>query len=110
MVAGVKPTEVGPLTATSLVCQTLGGPLGLAAVTAYAEMRTRSRLESAFDTLNRSALDDAARAALGDGYTGSLLICAGLAVVVVILVVAFVKFTPEDIREGKAAEAAAQRG
>jgi hypothetical protein len=25
-------------------------------------------------------------------------------------VVAFVKFTPEDIREGKAAEAAAQRG
>ena len=110
VVAGVKPTEVGPLTATSLVCQTLGGPLGLAAVTAYAEMRTRSRLGSAFDTLNRSALDDAARAALGDGYTGSLLICAGLAVVVVILVVAFVKFTPEDIREGKAAEAAAQRG
>ena len=110
VVAGVKPTEVGPLTATSLVCQTLGGPLGLAAVTAYAEMRTRSRLGSAFDTMNRSALDDAARAALGDGYTGSLLICAGLAVVVVILVVAFVKFTPEDIREGKAAEAAAQRG
>jgi len=30
--------------------------------------------------------------------------------VVVILVVAFGKFTPEDIREGKAAEAAAQRG
>lgn len=108
VVAGVKPAEVGPLTATSLVCQTLGGPLGLAAVTAFAEARARRELGPAFDTLDRSALSDAARVALGNGYTSSLLICAGLAAVVVVVVV-FVRFTPEDIREGRAAEAAAQQ-
>ncbi|MGS2663634.1 MFS transporter [Corynebacterium glucuronolyticum] len=105
VVAGVKPDEVGPLTATSLVSQTLGGPLGLAGVTAFAERVVRSGLgDAAFETLNRSALTEIQRAALGQGYTDSLLFCAALAACVVVICLVLVRFTPEDIREGKKAE------
>ncbi|WP_323374234.1 MFS transporter [Corynebacterium pygosceleis] len=110
VVAGVKPMDVGPLTATSLVSQTLGGPLGLAAVTAFAEYRARSILGTDFDRIDRAALDDAARAALGTGYTSSLLICAGLAIAVVVISLVSVRFTPEQIREGREAEKASTLG
>ncbi|EPD69896.1 drug:H+ antiporter-2 (14 Spanner) (DHA2) family drug resistance MFS transporter [Corynebacterium pyruviciproducens ATCC BAA-1742] len=111
VVAGVTPDEVGPLTATSLVCQTLGGPLGLAGVTAFSERVARSALgDPGFESLDRSLLNNVERDALGAGYTDSLLICATLAALVVIICLTLVRFTPEDIREGKVAEELANQG
>ncbi|RNE49751.1 MFS transporter [Corynebacterium alimapuense] len=107
VVAGVAPADVGPLTATALVSQTLGGPLGLAAVTAFGEARARSIVGDGFDSINREALTGLERTALAAGYTDSLLICAGLSALVVVIAVVFVRFTADDIREGKKAEAAA---
>lgn len=107
VVAGVKPQDVGPLTATSLVSQTLGGPLGLAAVTAVTEWIVRSKIGNAYDTIDRLNLTDAQRDALAAGYTGSLALCAALALVVLVIAVVKITFTPEDIAEGKKAEKAA---
>ena len=105
VVAGVRPDEVGPLTATSLVSQTLGGPLGLAAVTAVAESISRARLgDGVFDGLDHANLTVVEQAGLGAGYTQSLLLCAGLAVAVLVVALVWVSFTPEDIAEGKRAE------
>nr|WP_242516511.1 MFS transporter [Corynebacterium mendelii] len=109
VVAGVEPGSVGPLTATSLVCQTLGGPLGLAAVTAVAQWRSKDLLHRAgmsLDGLDRTDLSAAARDALGAGYTGSLLVCAGLAGLIVVVSLLLVSFTVTDIAEGKKAEQA----
>ena len=108
VVAGARPQTVGPLTATSLVSQTLGGPLGLAAVMAAAEMKTRSILGPTFDSINREALTQVQKAAFGAGYTNSLLICAVLAAAIVLISITLVRFTPADIAEGKKAEKAAQ--
>lgn len=108
VVAGAGPQTVGPLTATSLVSQTLGGPLGLAAVMAAAEMKTRSILGPAFDSINREALTQEQKAAFGAGYTNSLLICAVLAAAIVLISITLVRFTPADIAEGKKAEKVAQ--
>ena len=47
---------------------------------------------------------------MGAGYTDSLLICATLAALVVIICLTLVRFTPEDIREGKVAEELANQG
>ncbi|APT84977.1 MFS transporter [Corynebacterium aquilae] len=110
VVAGVKPADVGPLTATSLVCQTLGGPLGLAAVTAVAEATTSNILGTSTALLDREHLTVAQQAALGQGYTTSLLLCAALALAIVMIALWRITFTPVDIAEGKRAEAAAQRG
>ncbi|MDO4910922.1 MAG: MFS transporter [Corynebacterium sp.] len=95
VVAGVQSDKVGPLTATSLVSQTLGGPIGLAAVTAY--------------TTNRMASLDGSHAyKVGEAYPDSLLICAGLAAVVLVIAAIGVRFTPEDVAEGRKAEKASQ--
>ena len=110
VVAGVRPIDVGPLTATSLVAQTLGGPLGLAAATAVAESVTRHRLGEALDAVDRAHLTTQAREALGQGYTTSLMVCAGLALVIIALSAAFINFTPSDVAEGKKAEAQANEG
>ena len=105
VVAGVQPEEVGPLTATSLVSQTLGGPLGLAAVTALAELIARNRLgDEVFVALDRVHLTVAERVGLGAGYTQSLLLCGALAVAVCVVAVIWVRFSVEDIAEGKRAE------
>ncbi|MDO4908894.1 MAG: MFS transporter [Corynebacterium sp.] len=95
VVAGVKPQQVGPLTALSLVCQTLGGPLGLAVVTAY----TTSKMNS---------LSGTHAYMVGQAYPQSLLICAGLAALVLVVAAVGVRFTPADVAEGKAAEQMSQ--
>ncbi|PRQ12589.1 MFS transporter [Corynebacterium sp. 13CS0277] len=110
VVAGVRPADVGPLTATSLVCQTLGGPLGLAAVTAVAEATTRAALGSDPALIDRANLTLMEQQALGQGYTTSLLLCGALALTIVGIAIWRIRFTPIDIAEGKRAEAAAQRG
>ncbi|WP_238596986.1 MFS transporter [Corynebacterium heidelbergense] len=111
VVAGVRPEDVGPLTATSLVAQTLGGPLGLAAAAAVGESRTRSLLAGAYPAVQeRGALSPAIRDALAAGYTQSLLVCAGLAGIMAVMALVWVRFTPAEVAEGKKAEAAAQSG
>lgn len=106
IVAGVTPNQVGPLTATALVAQTLGGPLGLAATTAVGSMLVSRTYGSAI-TL-KEQLDEPMRHALAVGYTKSLLVCAALAVIAAGLVAVFVRFTPAEIAAGKEAEKLAQ--
>lgn len=109
VVAGAKPTEVGPLTASSLVCQTLGGPIGLAAATAVGERIATAHYGGSLAGLDREALSDTAKAALGAGYTGSLGVCLGLAAFAAVVAVLWVSYTTQDIAEGKAAEQAANQ-
>lgn len=109
VVAGVAPEDVGPLTATSLVAQTLGGPLGLAAASGIAEAITRGKLGEAYAQLDRTAMSAVEVEALSAGYTGSLLLCAGLTAALVVVVLLFNDFSATEIAEGKEAEAAAQR-
>nr|WP_245992267.1 MFS transporter [Corynebacterium choanae] len=104
VVAGVTPDQVGPLTACSLVCQTLGGPLGLAAVTAVGQAVTTRALGMDSSHIDRSMLTPVQQAALGAGYTYSLLVCAALAGVIVLLAITVISYTVADIQEGKKAE------
>ena len=110
VVAGVDPSDVGPLTATSLVAQTLGGPLGLAAASGIAEAITRNRLGDAYAQLDRTNMSTVEINALSAGYTGSLLLCAALTAVLIVVALVFIDFTAAEIAEGQEAEAVSQQG
>lgn len=86
VVAGVTPDQVGPLTATSLVSQTIGGPLGLAAASGVG-----------------SLVADPAR-----GYTTSLWVCAAFSLAIILIAATRITFSVSDIAEGKQAEQASQ--
>ncbi len=86
VVARVTPDQVGPLTATSLVSQTIGGPLGLAAAAGVG-----------------AYVADPAQ-----GYITSLWVCAVLSLAIILIAAARVRFSVEDIAEGKQAEQASQ--
>ena len=104
VVAGVKPIDVGPLTAISLVAQTLGGPIGLAFAGALAQSYTR-HLGGA--DIPITAMNDTQLHALGEGYLLTLFVCLGLAVLMGILSVLFVRFTVSEVVEGQKANEAA---
>ena len=108
VVAGVSPTEVGPLTALSLVAQTVGGPIGLAAVTAAGTWIGKRELGDGFLKIDHQVLTDATRQVVSDSYTHSLYVCAAFALVLALLCLRYVTFTPRDIAEGKKAEEASQ--
>lgn len=105
-VAGVGPTEIGPLTAIAQVAQTLGGPLALAVIGAAATSRTLS-----LGGTNGAAADMNADQlwALGEGYTFALVGCAGCAIIAGV-VAFFIRFTPQQVAQAHAAQEAAQRG
>lgn len=103
-VAGVKPIDVGPLTAISLVAQTLGGPIGLTFAGALAQSYTRHHggADIPITAMNASQLH-----ALGEGYLLTLFVCLGLAVLMGILSVLFIRFTVPEVVEGQKANEAA---
>lgn len=105
-VAGVGPAEIGPLTAIAQVAQTLGGPLALSVVGAMATSRTLS-----LGGTNGAAVDmnPTELAALGEGYTFSLVGCAVCAVIAGIVAL-FIRFTPQQVAQAHEAQEAAQRG
>jgi len=104
VVAGVGPNEIGPLTALAQVAQNLGGAIALVAVGAMVTSRTLSEggTTGPVDQMNASELD-----ALASGY-GLAFVCCALIAVAAGIVVLFMRFTPEDVAEGQAAQEVAQ--
>ncbi|GAC68948.1 DHA2 family efflux MFS transporter permease subunit [Gordonia soli] len=103
VVAGVAPTEIGPLTALAQVAQNLGGAVGLVAVGALVTSRTLSAGGTTGPVEN---MNDAQLSALAEGYGLAFASCAVIAVLAAVVVV-FMRFTPEEVAEGQAAQEAA---
>lgn len=103
-IANVSPDHIGPLTAIALVAQNLGGPLGLAVVSAMAAARTISLGGS---TGSAVMMDRPEIIALGEGYTFGLLGCAGLAAIAAVSAL-FIRYSSADVAQAKAAQDAAQ--
>ncbi|MGW0035868.1 DHA2 family efflux MFS transporter permease subunit [Gordonia sp. NPDC003376] len=103
VVAGVGPTEIGPLTALAQVAQNLGGAIGLVIVGAMVTSRALSQggTTAPVETMNETQL-----AAQADGYGLAFACCAGIAVIAAVVVL-FMRFTPEEVAEGQAAQEAA---
>ncbi|WP_254900636.1 MFS transporter [Rhodococcus sp. 1168] len=99
-IAGVRATEIGPLTAIALVAQTLGGPVALAVVGALVTSRTISLggTTGPATLMNETQLD-----ALSSGYMFALFCCA-VAAVVAGLAAFFIKFTPQQVAQAQAAQ------
>ncbi|SNS28317.1 MFS transporter [Rhodococcoides kyotonense] len=104
-VAGVGPSEIGPLTAIALVAQTLGGPLALAVIGALVTSRTLSLGGTSGPA---TSMDSVQLDALSSGYMFALFCCAICAVVAGI-VAYFIKFTPQEVAQGQAAQEDAQK-
>ncbi|GAB88814.1 putative major facilitator superfamily transporter [Gordonia rhizosphera NBRC 16068] len=103
VVAGVGPTEIGPLTALAQVAQNLGGAIGLVAVGAAVTSRA---LSEGGTTGPVEEMTPAQLAAQANGYGLAFACCAGIAVIAAIVVL-FMRFTPEEVAEGQAAQEAA---
>ncbi|WP_083962331.1 MFS transporter [Hoyosella altamirensis] len=104
-VAGVRSSEIGPLTAIALVAQTLGGALGLGAVGALATARTLSLGGS---TGPASAMNEVQLVALGEGYLFALVISSVIALLLTVVVAIWMRFTPAEVAQGRAAQGSAQ--
>jgi EmrB/QacA subfamily drug resistance transporter len=103
VVAGVGPSEIGPLTALAQVAQNLGGAIALVGVGAMVTSRTLSEggVTGPVEEMNADQLD-----ALASGY-GLAFVCCALIAVLAGVVVLFMRFTPADVAEGQAAQEAA---
>lgn len=106
VVAGVGPSEIGPLTALAQVAQQIGGAVGLVAVGA---MVTSRSLSLGGTTGPVEGMNDAQLQALASGYGLAFAACAGIAVLAG-AVVLFMRFTPDEVAEGQAAQEAANAG
>ncbi|MCX2966029.1 MFS transporter [Gordonia aquimaris] len=103
VVAGVGPTEIGPLTALAQVAQNLGGAIGLVAVGAAVTSRA---LSEGGTTRPVEEMNPTELAAQASGYGLAFACCAGIAVLAAVVVL-FMRFTPEEVAEGQAAQEAA---
>lgn len=103
-IAGVSPTEIGPLTAIALVAQTLGGPIALAVVGALVTSRT---LSLGGTTGSASLMNDGQLDALSSGYMFALFCCAIFALIAGIAAF-FIRFTPEQVAQAQSAQEDAQ--
>jgi MFS family permease len=103
VVAGVGPSEIGPLTALAQVAQNLGGAIALVGVGAMVTSRTLSEggVTGPVEEMNADQLD-----ALASGY-GLAFVCCAVIAVLAGIVVLFMRFTPADVAEGQAAQEAA---
>ncbi|WP_238419129.1 DHA2 family efflux MFS transporter permease subunit [Gordonia sp. 'Campus'] len=106
VVAGVGPNEIGPLTALAQVAQNLGGAVGLVVVGAMVTSRALSKggTTEPVESMNATQL-----AAQAEGYGLAFAACAGIAVIAAVVVL-FMRFTPEQVAEGQAAQEAADSG
>lgn len=106
VVAGVGPNEIGPLTALAQVAQQIGGAVGLVAVGALVTSRSLSLggTTAPVESMNVTQLD-----ALANGYGLAFASCAGIAILAGVVVL-FMRFTPEEVAEGQAAQEAANAG
>ncbi|MGB7363501.1 MAG: MFS transporter [Rhodococcus sp. (in: high G+C Gram-positive bacteria)] len=99
-IANVDSDHIGPLTAISLVAQNLGGPLGLAIVSAIAAAKTVS-----LGGITGSAvyMTPEQVVTLGEGYTFGLLACAVLAAIAAVAAL-FIRYSAADVAQAKQAQ------
>lgn len=97
-VAGVQPLDVGPLTAISLVAQTLGGPIGLTFAGAIAQNYTFNHGGADVPITDMNAVQ---LHALGQGYLVTLLVCIGLSIIMGLIAIIFIRFTVDEVVQGQ---------
>ncbi|GAA1073695.1 hypothetical protein GCM10009648_06850 [Tsukamurella spumae] len=109
-VAGVRPSEIGPLTALIEVAQNLGGIVGLASVQVVVTSRIMAEQGPTTGHLRHKELTGEAIHALASGYGLAFLACAAILILAGLVVVPFMRFTPEEIAEGQAAKESSESG
>lgn len=105
-IAGVGFDQIGPVSAMTLMLQSLGGPLVLAVIQAVITSRT---LYLGGTTGPVKIMNDAQLRALDHGYTYGLLWVAGTAVIVG-LAALFIGYTPEQVAHAQEVKEAIDAG
>lgn len=105
-VAGVGPSEIGPVAAITLMVQNLGGPLVLVIIMAVQTSRTLylGGTTGPVKNMTPAQLD-----ALGQGYTYSLLWVAGVAILVGVAAF-WIGFSARDIARAQHTREAVEAG
>ncbi|CAM3267587.1 MFS transporter [Tsukamurella hominis] len=109
-VAGVRPSEIGPLTALIEVAQNLGGIIGLASVQVVVTSRIMAEGGPTTGHLRHDSLTGDQIHALASGYGLAFIACAAILILAGLVVVPFMRFTPEEIAEGQAAKESSESG
>ncbi|TWS25461.1 MFS transporter [Tsukamurella sputi] len=109
-VAGVRPSEIGPLTALIEVAQNLGGIIGLASVQVVVTSRIMAEGGPTTGHLRHKDLLPEQIGALASGYGLAFIACAAILILAGLIVVPFMRFTPEEIAEGQAAKESSESG
>ena len=104
--AGVGFDQIGPVSALTLMLQSLGGPLVLAVVQAVITLRT---LYLGGTTGPVKFMNEAQLHALDKGYTYGLLWVAGAAVIVGCAAL-FIRYTPEQVAHAQEVKEAIDAG
>jgi EmrB/QacA subfamily drug resistance transporter len=105
-IAGVGFDRIGPVSAMTLMLQSLGGPLVLAVIQAVITSRT---LYLGGTTGPVKSMNDAQLSALDHGYTYGLLWIAGAAVIVGVAAL-FIGYTPEQVAHAQEVKEAIDAG
>ncbi|WP_454440004.1 MFS transporter [Tsukamurella paurometabola] len=108
--AGVRPTEIGPMSALIEVGQNLGGIIGLASVQVVVTSRIMAEGGPTTGHLKHSTLSPDQISALASGYGLAFISCAVILIIAGLVVVPFMRFTPAEIAEGQMAEASSKSG
>ncbi|TWS17875.1 MFS transporter [Tsukamurella asaccharolytica] len=109
-VAGVRPSEIGPLTALIEVAQNLGGIIGLASVQVVVTSRIMAEGGPTTGHLRHDTLSGDQIHALASGYGLAFISCAAILILAGLVVVPFMRFTPAEIAEGQAAKESSESG
>ncbi|TWS25460.1 MFS transporter [Tsukamurella sputi] len=108
--AGVRPSETGPMSALVEVCQNIGGIVGLASVQVLVTSRIMAEGGPTKGDITHDMLDAAQRSALASGYGLAFIACAAILILAGLVVVPFMRFTPEEVAEGQAAQESSKSG
>ncbi len=105
-IAGVGFDQIGPVSAMTLMLQSLGGPLVLAVIQAVITSRT---LYLGGSTGPVKFMNDAQLRALDHGYTYGLLWVAGASIIVGVAAL-FIGYTPEQVAHAQEVKEAMEAG
>ncbi|WP_255304272.1 MFS transporter [Tsukamurella tyrosinosolvens] len=108
--AGVRPSETGPMSALVEVCQNIGGIVGLASVQVLVTSRIMKEGGPTKGDITHEMLTEAQRSALASGFGLAFIACAAILILAGLVVVPFMRFTPEEVAEGQAAQESSKSG
>ncbi|WP_461165834.1 MFS transporter [Tsukamurella serpentis] len=108
--AGVRPSETGPMSALVEVCQNIGGIIGLASVQVVVTSRIMKEGGPTKGDITHEMLNESQRSALASGYGLAFIACAVILIIAGLVVVPFMRFTPEEVAEGQAAQESNKSG